>query len=261
MTIGVYDSGVGGLSVWRELRSRVSGHLIYFGDTAHVPFGEKTPEQLSRYFADSLAFFESRGCNSVVVACNTTSAAVLPRIRHLVKLPLIDMIEGAKRAAAAARVKRLGVIATKATVNSGVYQRALEESLPGSRVFMQAAPELVPLVEAGEITGPRVKRALEKYLEPLLAEEIDGLLLGCTHYPFLEEPLTELLAGRAVLIDPALAVTRLALEAWPQVQGSGATTEFWVSSDPEKFEAAAKLILMEELPPVNLRRPPEEDIR
>lgn len=253
MTIGIYDSGLGGLSVWRELRRQVSAPLIYFGDTAHLPYGDKSPDQLMDYFRASLAFLESRGCTGLVVACNTTSSVVLPRIKHLVKLPLVGMIEGAVEAASAVTKGCIGVLATQATTASGVYQRAFQDVLPHGQVFVQSAPGLVPLVEEGQVSGQRARQALQSYLEPLTARGIDTLLLGCTHYSFLMELITELLDGKIQIIDPASAVAGEAKAALAGIGGQGGTTEFWVSAQPERFKATAELILQEELPPVYLK--------
>lgn len=259
MIIGVYDSGLGGLSVWRELRRRIGAHLIYFGDTAHLPYGDKSPEQLEEYFRASLAFFQSRGCHTVVVACNTTSSVVLPRVQHELLLPAMGMIEGAVEAVAAVGGQRIGVLATKATAASGVYQRALEEGLPGSQVFVEPAPRLVPLVEAGLVAGPEAEDALKQYLAPLLSQGIDSLLLGCTHYSFLAASIQKLLDGKVQVIDPAPAVARKVEAACSKAAPAGAGTEFWVSAQPEKFKATAELILGEELPLVQLHTWREEN--
>lgn len=253
MVIGIYDSGLGGLSVWRELHS-LNCPLVYFGDTAHVPYGEKTPAQLMDYFQASLAFFASRGCKSIVVACNTTSAVVLPRVKKELKLPVVGMIENAVRAVSKVSEGRIGVLATRATANSGVYQKALAEAMPQSKVFVQSAAELVPLVEQGEVKGELAKQAARKYIEPLLAEKIDTLLLGCTHYSFLLEPITKV-AGRYIkIVDPApevaLQVQATLTDNCTSTEVTG--TEFWVSAHPEKFGDMAELVLGKKLPAVNL---------
>lgn len=259
MIIGVYDSGLGGLSVWRELRRRIGAHLIYFGDTAHLPYGDKSPEQLEEYFRASLAFFQSRGCHAVVVACNTTSSVVLPRLRHELPLPVVGMIEGAVQAAAAVSRGCLGVLATRATAASGIYQQALQEGLPGTKVLMQAAPEMVPLVEAGQVAGAGVKQVLARYLEPLLDGGIDSVLLGCTHYSFLLEPIKELVGAGVQVIDPAPAVAHKVEASWAVPSLQDGTTEFWVSAQPQKFKATAERILGELLPTVKLAKLRGED--
>ena len=170
MVIGIYDSGLGGLSVWRELQRVINRPLVYFGDTAHVPYGEKTPAQLMSYFQASLAFLESKGCQGIVVACNTTSAVVLPRVMNNLRLPVVGMIESAVGAVSKVSKGRVGVLATRATTESGVYQEALAQALPYSEVFVQDAPKLVPLVEKGNVGGKLAKEVVLEYLEPLLAK-------------------------------------------------------------------------------------------
>ncbi|NMB00682.1 MAG: glutamate racemase [Firmicutes bacterium] len=255
MVIGIYDSGLGGLSVWRELREKVNVPLVYFGDTANVPYGEKTPDQLRDYFMASLAFLESRGCERIVVACNTTSAVVLPQVKGELRFPVIGMIESAVEAVAQATKGRVGVLATRATTESGVYQRALSEALPSGKVFVQSAPHLVPLVEQGEIHGDSVLRTVQEYMAPLLAEEIDTLLLGCTHYSFLSDVIKEVAGKQILVIDPAPTVSKQACKWLVGQRDSISTstqTEFWVSAHPEKFKDKAELVLGEKLSVVDL---------
>lgn len=249
LAIGIYDSGLGGLSVWRELRKRTASRLVYFGDTAHLPYGEKSPEQLLQYFSASLAFFQSRGCRSLVVACNTTSAVVLPKVKPGLTLPVYGMIEGAEAALIEAEPRKVGVLATRATAASGVYQTALAQALPGVEVVVQSAPELVPLVEQGKLQGPEVEAALSNYLNPLIRKGIDTLLLGCTHYPFLSEEIQKIVGRGIRLVDPAPAVARQAQGVAAAGQGE---TEFWVSAQPQKFQVTAELILGERVSPVRL---------
>ena len=253
MVIGIYDSGLGGLSVWRELHS-LNCPLVYFGDTAHVPYGEKTPAQLMDYFKASLAFFEGKGCTSIVVACNTTSAVVLPQVKGELKIPVVGMIENAVRAVSKVSEGRIGVLATQATVNSGVYQKALAEAIPQSKIFAQSAPEFVPIVEQGKVKGELAKRVAREYMEPLLAEEIDTLLLGCTHYSFLLDAITEVSGGRIKIIDPAPEVALQVRNTLARnCTSAGAnSTEFWVSAHPNKFKDMAELVLGKTLPAVKL---------
>lgn len=256
LTIGIYDAGLGGLSVWRELRRLVTTPLVYFGDTAHLPYGEKSPDQLVEYFWDSYAFFESRGCQSIVVACNTASAIVLPRLQSQIQLPVFGMVDAAVEATMARSKGRVGILATQATVASGVYQEAFRKAAPEGHVFVQAAPSLAPLVEQGEIRSPKTRQALQEYLQPLLAEKIDTLLLGCTHYSFLQELIRDEVGLGMAIIDPAPAV---ALEVQQSLASlavrsaeTAAQTEFWVSSNPARFKSMAELVLQEMLPLVGL---------
>lgn len=260
MVIGIYDSGVGGLSIWRELRRRLKTRLIYFGDTAHVPYGEKTAAQLESYFWNIIEFFQSRGCAGAVVACNTTSTLVLPRVQDKVDLPVLGIVEGALEATLAAGGGRVGILATRATVESGVYQRALQAARPDWQVYAQSAPRLVPLVEQGQVGDAETERAVREYLLPLLERKIETLLLGCTHYPFLQ-PLLEKVVGSGVrIVDPAPFIALKAEKTWPGLARSGTYlgSEFWVSAQPEVFRRTARDLLREEIPQVRLYNKSEE---
>lgn len=254
MVIGVYDSGLGGLSVWREVKKCINRPLVYFGDTAHVPYGEKTPDQLMEYFQASLAFFQSKGCQGVVVACNTTSAVVLPRVASSLRLPVWGMIESAVEAVAQVTQGRIGVLATQATADSGVYQEVLSKGISSAQVIVRSAPKLVPLIEQGIIRGNKAKQAVVEYLAPLMSEKIDTLLLGCTHYSFLAEQIREVAGNEIRIVDPAPTVAKKVRGALETTTPSNqtATTEFWVSAQPEKFQDVAELVLGEKIPTVNL---------
>lgn len=260
MAIGIYDSGVGGLSIWRELRPRLKTRLIYFGDTLHVPYGEKSPAQLEEYFWKIMGFFKEQGCQGAVVACNTTSTSVLPRVADRAQIPVLGIVEGAVEAVLAGGGKRMGILATQATVDSGVYQAALRKARPNGLIYAQSAPELVPLVEKGRIEGRETEAAVRKYLAPLLAEEIDTLLLGCTHYPFLL-PVLERAAGRKVrIIDPAPYIAQRAVGLWPSLSENEAASpksEFWASARPRAFQEVAQNLLAAEIPSVGLYKFPE----
>lgn len=255
MIIGLYDSGLGGLSVWRELR-HLNARFIYFGDTAHVPYGEKTPAQLQDYFWQILDFLQGKGCQGVVIACNTASALVLPAVKPVVSMPVIGIIEAAVQGCLQVGQGRLGVLATQATVDSEVYQQAFREARPNWQVFVHGAPQLASLVEQGQATESATKRVVAEYLEPLIAQNIDTLLLGCTHYPFLR-PLVEEVVGSSVqIVDPAPILAEQ-VSCWLDILDSrqdrqGPSTEFWVSAHPERFQMVAQSLLQEEIPPVGV---------
>ncbi len=252
--IGIYDSGVGGLSIWRELRRHLNTRLIYFGDTAHVPYGEKTAAQLEGYFWRIIEFFQSRGCVGAVVACNTTSTLVLPGVQDKVELPVLGIVEGALEATLAVGGGTIGILATKATVQSGVYQRALLAARPDWHVYAQSAPRLVPLVERGQVDDGEVERAVREYLRPLLDKKIDTLLLGCTHYPFLRSLLEKVVGSHVRIVDPAPFIALKAEKIWPQFASGGTYqgSEFWVSAAPQDFQRSARELLQEEIPQVRL---------
>lgn len=253
--IGIYDSGLGGLSVWRELRQHTSAQLLYFGDTSHVPYGEKTPAQLEGYFWDIVGFFLSQGCEGVVVACNTSSALVLPRVMGRVQIPVFGILESAVRATLEVSDGRVGILATRGTADSGAYQKAFSKIAPNVQVFMQSAPRLVPLVEQGQVKSQAAREALQDYLDPLLAQDIDTLLLGCTHYPFLEELIGELVGANVHIVNPAPQLALQVAEVFPNLATNSTSafdkdTQFWVSGDPHTFKTTAELLLRERLPAV-----------
>lgn len=257
MIIGLYDSGLGGLSVWRELR-KLNVKLIYFGDTAHVPYGEKTPDQLVSYFWEIQDFLQSRGCEGIVIACNTASVLVLPEVHSQVTLPVLGIIEAAVEGCLGMSKGRLGVLATPATVASGVYQRAFSEAKPQLQVFMQSAPQLAPLVEQGKATAPETREIVAHYLAPLGKQNIDTLLLACTHYPFLRPLIEELMGPKVQIVDPApilvQKVGRLLGGKLYEFDHHESETEFWVSAHPEQFQAVAESLLQEQISPVGLHQ-------
>jgi len=203
--IGVFDSGVGGLSVVRQILAQLPDErIVYFGDTAHVPYGSRTPAEIIA-FGDQIVSFLSRfNVKVVVAACNTSSAVSLPLLRRKYTLPVLGVVEpGVRAALQVTGNRRIGVLATAATVNSGSYRRGFQAYDPGVTVFTQACPQFVPLVEAGQIDGPEVRAAARQYLQPLQDAGVDTIVLGCTHYPFLAPVIREL-AGEAVkVVDPA----------------------------------------------------------
>ncbi len=205
--IGVFDSGVGGLTVAAALQRRLPGErLLYLGDTARLPYGTKSAATVRRYTQVNLEFLERRGVKAVVVACNTASALGLDGIEA--PLPVWGVIEpGAARAAAATRNGRVGVIATESTVSSGAYADALLRMVPELGVWSQACPLLVPLIEEGWLDDPVTADVARRYVEPLLAHDIDTLVLGCTHYPLIAPLLARIAGERVVLVDSAAAVS------------------------------------------------------
>ncbi len=205
--IGVFDSGVGGLTVAAALQRRLPRErLLYLGDTARLPYGTKSAATVRRYTEVNLEFLERRGVKAVVVACNTASALGLPGLAAPV--PVWGVIEpGAERAAAATRNGRVGVIATESTVASGAYAAALRRIVPELAIWSQPCPLLVPLIEEGWLDDPVTVEVARRYLEPLLAHDIDTLVLGCTHYPLIAPLLAGIAGPGVVLVDSAAAVS------------------------------------------------------
>jgi glutamate racemase len=248
--IGVFDSGLGGLTVFKVLARRMPEEsLIYFGDTAHVPYGSKSPEAIARYSTMVATFLAERGIKLLVVACNTSSAWALPAIRKAVKIPVIGVIEpGARGAVGVSRGGRIGIIGTEATVKSGAYERAIKALKKRARTASAACPLFVPLVEEGWWRGTVVETVARRYLAPLKSARVDTVILGCTHYPYLKPVLARVLGSRVRLIDSAeetaleteTVLNELDLRA---PRGGRGRREFYASDAPERFKRLARRML------------------
>lgn len=211
-------------------RAMPGAHLIYYGDTARMPYGNRPPSEITRFAREIMHFLLDQGVDAVAVACNTTSALALPTLRGQFDVPVVGMIEcGAAAAVEASRSGRIGVIATANTVRSSAYAGAIASLRPGAYVVQHACPLLVPLIERGEVSGEAVRSVLRDYMRPLLAVGIDTIVYGCTHYPFLDAE-ARVLAGPGVkLVDPAfrvaLAVRSALLAHDPDLAGAAGTPD------------------------------------
>jgi glutamate racemase len=207
--IGFFDSGVGGLTVLREVVRRLPAEsTIYLGDNARAPYGPRSAEEVARFSSECLDELAARDVKAIVVACNTSSAVALPQLRLRYELPVLGVVRpGATAAALATRNRRVGVVATVATVRSRAYFQAIKDENPFIEVIEHATPELVPLVEAGQLEGPLVEDVVRRSLAPLLesGHEIDSLLLGCTHYPLLLPVIARTVGPLVAVIDSASA--------------------------------------------------------
>jgi glutamate racemase len=203
--IGVFDSGIGGLTVAQEvIRQLPHESVIYFGDTARVPYGPKSPETVRRYSREIAGFLRDEGVKGIVIACNTATAHALTALREELDMPVIGVVEpGARAAVAATNGGHIGVIGTVGTIKSGAYERAIRAIDPDVMITARACPLLVPLVEEGWTDHDATRLVIREYLEPLIAADIDTLVLGCTHYPLLKPILHEVLGSRVRLIDSA----------------------------------------------------------
>ena len=204
LPIGIFDSGVGGLTVYRALHERLpSERYVYLGDTARVPYGTKSLSTVERYAIENARFLEARGIKLLVVACNTASALALPAVRRGVSVPVVGMIEPGARAAVGGEsaAARVGVIATESTVKSGAYRKAIEELAPGVEVTERACPLFVALAEEGWAETDVARSVAEEYLRELREREVSALVLGCTHYPILRRVIQETVGARVRLID------------------------------------------------------------
>jgi len=246
LTIGLFDSGVGGLSVLRRLRDLLpSEDYLYFADNVHMPYGPRSPEELQEIVFAICDFLVAAGCSMIVMACNTSSALVLPLARARYSIPLVGVLDpGARAAAEVSESGSIGVMATLATTRSGAYERAILTYRPAANVHSQACPMLAPLVEQGILAGPLVEAALRDCLVPLLSANIDTVVLGCTHYPFLSDALLRLLPTGVTLVDPAF---QTAIEAaklvHPDPHGTGQVT-YCVSGNRAAFVQVATSLML-----------------
>jgi glutamate racemase len=216
--IGVFDSGIGGLTVVKALRDLLPNeNIFYLGDTARVPYGPKSPETVQRYAIELADMLIKENAKSLVVACNTVSSVALPALTKKFPVPVIGVIEpGARAALAASRNRHIGVIGTRATIRSGAYEKALRAADGNVRVSSCACPLLVPLIEEGLLNDEVTDRVILRYLEPLLKDDIDTLVLGCTHYPLLTGAIARVLKRQMMLVDSAQNCARAVEEMLDQ---------------------------------------------
>ncbi len=210
LPIGIFDSGVGGLTVYRALHERLPyEHFVYLGDTARVPYGTKSLSTVERYAIENARFLEAHGIKVLVVACNTASALALPAIRHAVGVPVIGVIDpGARAAVTLAARKKIAIIATEATIQSGAYASAIATIDPRIDVIERACPLFVPLAEEGWAESEVAQKVAEEYLSDLRNNDIGALVLGCTHYPILRSVIGQSIGKEVVLIDSGEAAAR-----------------------------------------------------
>ena len=257
--IGIFDSGIGGLTVTGAILHALPGEsTIYFGDTARVPYGPKSPETVRRYSLEILHWLVAQGVKLVTVACNTSTAHALESLRAVSPVPVIGVIEpGAKAAVRASTTGRIGVIGTAGTIASGAYTRAIQALRSDAVVEARACPLFVPLVEEGWFDHPATELVAREYLTPLIAARVDTLVLGCTHYPLLKPLLARVLGPAVALIDSAEETAR-AVEAAliegkiDQPVGGTVTHRFAVSDDPTRFSAVGSRFLGERLADVEV---------
>ena len=262
--IGFFDSGVGGLTVLREAVRRLPREsTLYLGDNLRAPYGPRSDEEVKRFSLECLDELASRDVKAIVVACNTTSAVALADARRRYELPILGVVRpGAAAAALATRTRRVGVIATPATVRSRAYFHAIKDENPFVEVYEHATPELVPLVEAGMLHGPEVEAAVHRSLSPLLgergvdgefvfplpaAERIDTLLLGCTHYPLLAPVIQAVVGGGVAVIDSASATASslaelLAVNDLAAPEGNEARHRQLTTGDRSAFSRTAERV-------------------
>ena len=239
-SIGIFDSGVGGLTVFKEIATLLpEENLLYLGDTARVPYGTKSVETVQRYALEAADFLVDQGVKLLVVACNTASAVALPLLRERFQLPVIGVIEPGARRAAQSQSHRIGVIGTEGTINSHRYSEAIRALLPDAQIFSAACPLFVPLTEEGWAEHEISRLTAMEYLQPLLKAKIDTLVLGCTHYPLLRNILRQVLGDAVTLVDSAeetaKSVRQLFQAEGLSRLGQGGNSAFFVTDVPTRF--------------------------
>ncbi len=243
--IGIFDSGVGGLSVLKELVNLMPNEdYLYFGDTARVPYGEKTKEQLTGYVRGILEWFKSKNVKAVVMACNSSSAVVYEKIKDEYDFPIFCLIEPTADFVSYLNAEKIGVLATSATVNSKAYTKAIQKINPSKIIFEIACPGLVEVVESNKSDTYEAKKLVIKYVVPLLEKGVGKIILGCTHYPFLGHIIQDVANDKEILIDPAKHLATKVSESLllfdllnDQEKGS---TKFYASLNMSMFVEAGK---------------------
>lgn len=248
--IGVFDSGVGGLTVVKEIMNQVPGEtIIYFGDTARVPYGSKSQKTVITYTRQIIRFLMGNGVKAIVIACNTASAFALETVKAEFDIPIIGVVKpGAKMAAKSTRNGRIGVIGTEGTIQSGIYNEFLSKTNPKLQVFGKACPLFVPLVEEGLIDDPITFEIAKRYIDVLLEKQIDTLVLGCTHYPLLRGTIRKVVGDDVVLVNPAYETAKSLIEVLKDHDLMNDNVpklnhKFYVSDGAEKFRNFANTIL------------------
>ena len=249
-SIGVFDSGLGGLTTVKEALSALPGEdIIYFGDTGRVPYGSRSRETIIRYVRDDVEFLLEKDVKLIIAACGTASSVALPFIKEDYPVPIIGVVEPACQSAAeATRTGRIGVLGTGATVGSGVFEACIRELLPGASVTAKACPLFVPLVENGHTDDEVARIIAEEYLAPLKEADVDTVILGCTHYPHLTPLLSRLLGEGVRLINSGAVTVRYALEKLRETDALSGRTEggsasFFVSDTVREFQELGSLFL------------------
>lgn len=247
--IGVFDSGIGGLTVAREIMRQIPNEtIIYFGDTARVPYGSKSKKTIITYSRQIVKFLQTNDVKAIVIACNTASAFALETVANEVSIPVIGVVKpGAKVAAESTKNGNIGIIGTEGTINSGIYNSYLSKTMPNVRVYGKACPLFVPLVEEGWIDDPVTVEVAKRYMKDLQSCDIDTLVLGCTHYPLIRHTIGSIVGKNVTLVNPAFETARSLKEV---LESNGLESrekakehKFYVSDGAEKFKKFASTIL------------------
>lgn len=259
--VGVFDSGVGGLTVAREIsRQLPEENIVYFGDTARVPYGSKSQNTIIRFSEQIIRFLKTKQVKAIVIACNTASALALDAVRDEFDIPIMGVvIPGARAAVEATKNRKVGVVGTDATVQSGMYTKVIHEMAPDITVIEKACPLFVPLVEEGFKEHVVTREIIEYYLESMRNTDIDAMILGCTHYPLIRSKIRDYMGDRIQIVNPAYE-TAMDLKKMLEERGmanDGSTEQhsrysFFVSDAAEKFRKFANTVMPFDVPTTNV---------
>lgn len=248
--IGIYDSGLGGLSVLRHLWQKLPQEsVIYVADTARVPYGGRTPEEIQRFSHDIIEFMVENGVKLIVVACNTSSVIVLPVLQHFQGVPLLGLAQAGAHLPSG--IQRVGLLATEATVRSQQYRRMIKHYHPLVELVELACPEFVPLVESGQWKSSQAFEIVRERLSPLLRRRLDAVILGCSHFPYLHDPIRQTLGASIRLLDPAVKLVAQVASKLQQMRLLNTdpypTCHIYTTADPHHFKPLAERYLEREL--------------
>lgn len=253
--IGIFDSGIGGLTVVRAIMDQLPGYdIVYFGDTARTPYGNKSSKTVIEFSLQNTQFLLDQGAKMIVMACNTASSVATEALKERFDIPIYEVITPAVALSVATTRKGIiGIIGTNATIASGIYERKIKEMRPDTRVHSAACPLLVPLVEEGWLKRPETKMIVKKYLHPLKVRQIDTLILGCTHYPLLKAIIAHKIGKRVNIIDSSVAVAREIkrfIETTPAIDcelSRKGAANFFVSDITRQFEITSRAVIRQDI--------------
>ncbi|MFH1046292.1 MAG: glutamate racemase [Candidatus Omnitrophota bacterium] len=253
--IGIFDSGIGGLTVVKEVIKELPGEdIVYFGDTARLPYGNKSPKTVIQFSKENVEFLLRFGVKLIIVACNTSSSIVLPVLMRRFKIPILGVIRpAARQAVEITQSGRIGIIGTRTTVESKAYQREIKKLNPYAKIFAQACPLFVPLTEEGMVDDTVTRQMAKRYLQPLLKNDIDTLILGCTHYPLLVDVLRRVVGKRIQFVNSARRTAQearkilVAHNLCARRKDRPGRRVFFVSDGPEVFKKVGRSFLGKEL--------------
>jgi glutamate racemase len=247
--IGVFDSGIGGLTVYQALKKRLpQENIVYLGDTARLPYGSKSAQTIIRFSMENAVFLMEKQVKIIVVACNSASSYAVTHLQQSIEIPVIGVIEPGAEAVAKLNVRRIGVIGTTATIESNAYKNSILDKKPDAQIISQACPLFVPLVEEGWINHPATDLIIKEYLLPLKNKNIGALVLGCTHYPVLNPAIGRILGSEICLIDSAKTTADkvfsiLSSLGWLNQPDHTGIDTFYVTDFPERFKKVGEIFL------------------